>query len=133
MSELGELSNVLPHTKERRVVAKSVWTLSRSAARARHKLCVAGVERNGAATALEEAVVPPEVADKREMREEAGVAQHPPGVSADGKHLAGFDIVVLIEHEPSRAFCHGPTVDDGLPLVFAGRLKLINLEQAIGC
>ena len=89
-------------------------------------------ERDRRAAAGEDAVVAREIADEVEMRGEARVGQHLPGVAADREHLAALDGVVLVEHEHVLGMRDAALVDDGLAVVLAQRLEIIELEQAVG-
>ena len=73
-----------------------------------------------------------EIADEIEVRREAGVAQHAPGVAADREDPAGFDAVVCVEHEGVRLFGDAAAIDDGLAVVLAGRLQIVDAEQLGG-
>ena len=54
------------------------------------------------AASLEQAVVPAEIADEFEVRREAGLVQHAPGVAAHRKHSPRLDVMVLVQHDAVR-------------------------------
>ena len=73
-----------------------------------------------------------EVTDKGEMWLEPRLGEHAPGVAANRKHLASLDEMVTVEREGIRLLGHGAPIDDGLAVILAGRLEVIELEQPIG-
>ena len=72
------------------------------------------------------------IADEIEMRLEARVGQHAPGVAAYWKDLAPLDEVMAVELEGFRLIGEAAFIDDRLAVILAGRLEVVELEQAIG-
>jgi hypothetical protein len=72
-----------------------------------------------------------EIADEIEMRAEPRIREHAPGVAAYRKDLAALDEVMAVKLESVGLLGDGSLVDDGLPIIFAGGLKPIELEQAV--
>src|SRR3990170_8840258 len=89
-------------------------------------------ERNGGAATGEDAVMSSEVAEKIEMRREARVGQHAPGVAAHREDLAAFDEMMPVELERVGLLRHASLIDDRLAIILASRLKPIDLEQPVG-
>ena len=55
-----------------------------------------------------------EVSDKVEVFRKTTLFQHEPGVAADRENFAGFDNVMVVEHEGMRAVFQGALVDHRL-------------------
>src|ERR1700745_3668414 len=60
------------------------------------------------------------------------IGEHPPGIAADRKGFALFDQVMPVKLEGIGLLGQTALVDDCLPVILASRLKLVELEQAIG-
>ena len=73
-----------------------------------------------------------EISDEIEMRLEARVRQHAPGIAADRKHFAAFDEMMAVELETVGLLRHGALIDHGLPVILASALQSVELEQTIG-
>ncbi len=73
-----------------------------------------------------------EVAEKIEMRREARVGQHAPGVAAHREDLAAFDEMMSVELERVGLLRHASFIDDRLAVILASRLEPVELEQPIG-
>ena len=89
----------------------------------RCRLRVAGREGQPAATAREAPVVPAEVADEIEVRSQARLVQHSPGVAADREYPPGVDPMVLVQDVPLLVAGDIPPVDHRLAVVLARRLQ----------
>ena len=77
-------------------------------------------------------MVPVPIADEIKMRSKTCVVEHPPRISANGKSLALVDQMVLVEDKSVWIMRDGAAVDDRLSVIFARRLKLRELKQAVG-
>ena len=73
-----------------------------------------------------------EIADEIEMRLEARVGKHAPGIAAYRKDLAALDEVMAVKLEGFRLIGDAAFIDDRLAVILAGRLEAVELEQAIG-
>jgi len=69
-----------------------------------------------------------EISDQIEMRCEPRIGEHAPGIAAHREDLARLDKMVTVELECVRLVGQTAFVDDGLPVIFAGRLEPIELE-----
>ena len=76
---------------------------------------------------FKDAVMGIEVPDKSEMLGEAAFLQHQPGIAAHRKHLAGFDDMVIVQHERMGMLLYGALIDHRLTVVLA----ILPLEVAI--
>ena len=92
---------------------------------------VGQIERQLPAATGEQAIMTGEVADELEMRAEAGVGKHTPGIAADREHLAALDQMMAVELEGVLLFGDAPLVDHRLTVVLASGLQAIELEQSI--
>ena len=70
-----------------------------------------------------------EIADEIEMRLEARVGQHAPGVAAHRKDLAALDEVMAVKLEGFRLIGDAAFIDDRLPVILASRLEAVELER----
>src|SRR5262245_10792665 len=89
---------------------------------------VARGERDRGPTAGEDAVMGAEVPDEVEVRGEARVGKHAPGIAANREHLAGLDEMVPVKFEGIERTRHGALINHRLAVILASGLDALQLE-----